>query len=377
MIALFIPALKPVFELNNTEFGSLYSIATLASASLLPFLGSLLDRLRLKTFSLMTASLMVLACWILASAPSTLFLTIGLMLQRLSGQGLMSQTASISAARYFESARGKALSLATLGLPAGQFIFPPIVTLVIAEYGWRFGFILISFTVLAIFLPITQSLIRKDEAFNQPPAHLASSDATKTSNTHHWDRSRVLRHSYFYMQLPHSLMPAFLLTGLFFHQGSLAQSKGWSLTLIASSFTAFALARTIMSFAVGPLVDRFGAHRLFPFSLFPLMGALICLALGQQPWTAFLYLGLAGMTVGAGGPIKSALWAEAYGSRHLGSIRSLFSTLTIFSTSISPILLGWFLDEQWDLSWLLWGAAALMLMTSTLSALAHPPQALR
>jgi MFS family permease len=52
-----------------------------------------------------------------------------------------------------------------------------------------------------------------------------------------------------------------------------------------------------------------------------------------------------GLTIGSSGPIISSLWAEAYGTKHLGAIRSFVTALNVTSTSISPVLFGVIIDK--------------------------------
>jgi MFS family permease len=44
----------------------------------------------------------------------------------------------------------------------------------------------------------------------------------------------------------------------------------------------------------------------------------------------------------------TALWAELYGTEHLGSIKSLITSLIVIATAISPMMLGFCLDHQWS-----------------------------
>jgi MFS family permease len=102
----------------------------------------------------------------------------------------------------------------------------------------------------------------------------------------------------------------------------------------------------INTFLTGPWVDRFTAVKLFPYYQFPMALGFLILGLGQNSWAAPLSFLLSGFSVGSGGPIKSAIWAELYGVKHLGAIKSSFATLMVLSTAASPALFGWILDRS-------------------------------
>jgi MFS family permease len=55
-------------------------------------------------------------------------------------------------------------------------------------------------------------------------------------------------------------------------------------------------------------------------------------------------LGLIGLTTGAIFTLMAALFAELYGTRHLGAVRGLVSSFTVFGTALAPGVTGLLLD---------------------------------
>ena len=72
-----------------------------------------------------------------ALAPGVWVLCLDLFFLRLTGQGMLSHAAAATMARLDATVRGRALSIAQLGHPAGQVIFPALVVTAIALVGWR------------------------------------------------------------------------------------------------------------------------------------------------------------------------------------------------------------------------------------------------
>ena len=52
-----------------------------------------------------------------------------------------------------------------------------------------------------------------------------------------------------------------------------------------------------------------------------------------------------GFGSGAVGPVLSSLWAEIYGTRHLGNIRSVVEVATVFGSALGPVFMGLALDQ--------------------------------
>jgi hypothetical protein len=77
------------------------------------------------------------------------------------------------------------------------------------------------------------------------------------------DRSRaqVLRDPAFYLLLPAMVAPAFVNTGVFFHQVLISEAKGWTLMAFASAFTTYALTTMVMMLVGGRIIDRTSARR--------------------------------------------------------------------------------------------------------------------
>jgi len=148
----------------------------------------------------------------------------------------------------------------------------------------------------------------------------------------------------FYLVMFTLLVPPSFFTALFFHQASLTEWKGWDIQLMAAAFIAFGLCRAVVSFLVGPMVDRLTARKIYPINLIPLGLGLLCFIFGKEEFWSFFYLGLAGMTMGLSMTVSSALFAEFYGTKHLGSIKGFTSSLIVLATAIAPVAMGALLD---------------------------------
>ncbi|SDM22905.1 Predicted arabinose efflux permease, MFS family [Geoalkalibacter ferrihydriticus] len=365
-ISLFLPFFLTEFGLTNASFGGLYSAATLGGALTLMWVGQLIDRYDLKLFSALVAFGIAAAALLMSASTSVWMLFIALFGLRLFGQGLANHTAQTTMARYFFAIRGKALSVSALGLPLGEAILPSLGAFCIAYLGWRGSWLAIGVLVLVVLVPLLQVLLKSLETH---PARWAESHSVQEQIPQaSWTRRQVLRDPRFFCILPASLLSPFLLTGLFLYQLILADYKGWSVEVMAGAFVVFAGARVVCSLTVGPLIDRFTARRLFPLLPLPLLLGIFSLWRVDAAWAPFVYLLFAGMTEGMGISVKNALWAELYGTRTLGAIRSMLSTFILISTAVSPLLFGWLLDVGIGFGYIL-PAACLLIAASILLAL--------
>jgi predicted MFS family arabinose efflux permease len=381
LVSLFVPSFLGAFALTQGEFGSLYAAATLGSAFLLPWTGAWLDRLRLTRFSVGVILLMAISAFVIGSAWAPWVLLVGLLGIRLSGQGLSAHAAMTAMARYYDRERGKALSLSGLGFPLGEAVLPLLVAFSIGWLGWRGSWFAVGAVALILFAPALVALLRRS-GFEMDPRKVATAreadrgdsdaraDGTEplpAGGGRSWTRSEVFRDSRFWGVLPAALISPFWVTGLFLYQLSIAETRGWSVALMASAFLAYAGARVVAALGAGGIIDRASARVLLPPALIPLALAFGVVLAFDGMWVPFAYMSALGATVGLTATAKPALWAELYGIRHLGAIKSMMTTIMVVSTAAAPILLGLALDAEVSLETILFAGLGSVLPAMALA----------
>ncbi len=359
LVSIFIPGMRATFNMSQAKIAFIYSLATVFSACLLPLTGRILDKIHLTKFTLTAGMLLAIGCLVLSRSHGLLMLFLGFLLVRNLGQGTMSMIASTTMAKSFGRMRGKALGIANLGFPLSEAIFPLAISTWIAAYDWRSGWVLLAGLTLLFFSPAVWMLLKKNphESARIEYAMTHPESIKVSSATEHPDAklSDVLKDIRFYFLLVPVLIPPTYLTALFFHQGSIALLKGWTVQGMAAGFIAFAISRAVILLFIGPVIDKYSARRIFISSLIPMALGLLCLIEGQHWIWTFFYLSGAGMTMALSMTIGTALWAEIYGTKHLGSIQGFMFFIVVLSTAVAPPVMGWMLDRQWNLEAILGG----------------------
>lgn len=344
-IGIFGPDIREAFGLGHTGWGSLYLVGTLASAFILPWTGQLIDRLDLRWYIVFALTGLAMACLVMSLAHSVAALVIAIFLLRQMGQGVTSHAAATSMARYHGPDRGKALAIASIGIAFGEAILPVLAILSIASLGWRSTYGIASVIIMLVLLPLILLLLRGHGDRHQ--RHLTSEKARSTADrpqAYDFNRRQMLSEPRFYLLLPAFTAPSIIMTALFFHHLTLAEGKGWSAAWMTGQYWVFALCAVISSLAAGPLIDRLSAQRIMPLFLLPLAMALVLLAPAEAPLWLLPYLALLGLTSGLAFTGFTALWAELYGTAHLGAIRSLAGAISVFASALGPVLTGVLLD---------------------------------
>lgn len=367
-IGAFGPAVRAEFGLSHTAWGAIYMAGTLASAALLPWSGQQIDRLDLRRYATFVAAGLILATAVMALVPNALFLVLAIFLLRQTGQGLSTHVSSTAMARYFDADRGKAVAVGSLGFSAGETLLPLLAVLAIGALGWRVAYGGVALILAFGLLPLIWFLLRGHELRHS--SHLERSNRAGLPLARSWSRAQVLRHKRFYLLLPALAAPSFIGTALFFHHLTLAEVKGWSAAWITGSYWLYALGAVLASLASGPLVDRLTAVRVLPAFLLPMVCGLLVIALFDAAFWAWPYLLLLGLTSGLSYTAMTALWAEIYGVGHLGAIRSLVFSVSVFSSALGPVTVGALMDGGISIERICAGAALYCLLASGVLALA-------
>ena len=368
-ISLFVLYFTQELSISHIDFDWLYSGGTLLSAAVLPFVGKWVDEIKLRYFSIGLAICFALVCVGVANFTSIYLLFFLIFGLRLCGQGLMCLTANTAIGRYFHNTRGKALSLINFGVSIGESVLPPLVVLLIAAVGWRNSWWVISETVLLVFLPLVIGLVKLDSPFQIAPEdeeeekpdaeYQAQSSKSKT-------RAEALREPRFYFLVLISLFMPFFSTGVMINSSIVGDSYGWSMELVALSISAFGFARLSMNFLSGWLIDTFSGIWVFGLQLVPLIPGLALMLFFPNPTSWLIFFILMGVSASLNSLSGTATWAEIYGTRYLGSIRSLASTFGVFSTAAAPIILGFGLADIESQQWTFIISIAVMVLLSLL-----------
>mgnify|MGYP000876648489 FL=1 len=353
MISLYVPDLMKEMSLGKSTIGAIYGAATILSSIALAYAGKFADTMDLRKYTIFTLILLSVSSAVTAFSNNIIFVFAGFWGLRLAGQGLLSHISSTAISKLFSKERGSALSITSLGYAAGEMIFPITVGFMILYSGWRFSMAANSIMTLLL-IPILFIMMNKTNF------HISKSSEGKTNEAQHFSRKELFRDTNFYIIAACSTVIPFIVTGLFFHQGALTQFKDWPVTLLASCMTGYAIARAVFTIAGGRLIDRFSAKVLLPVYLIVFAFALLIVTFFNSPVTAPIYLFLTGAAIGISSPVKTAVLAEYYGTENIGGIRSLFSTLMVLCTAVSPALFGLILDSKMPFSYITGGSFLLV-----------------
>jgi len=339
-LGLFNSSIREALSITHGQFGSIYASATLCSSLLLIWVGKKIDDVNIFKFAFFVTILLSFACFFFSRVTSVFLLFIAIFLMRFSGQGMMSHTASTTISRYFTKTRGRALSISWFGLSSAEFIMPVLMVYLLTIIDWQNLWLIFSISVLII-LPIVSFLLIKNLNLD---SREANDENIKHVEIKQWRRRDVLKDYRFYIISSNMLAMPWIFTGFAVFQSFVQTSKGWGPYVIAQSFMSYSIFSVLTLFLSGFLIDKFTSRKLLIYMNIPLLLSVIVLFLFDTPITAFLFLGLVGISNGFANILGSSTWAELYGVKYLGSIKALTTALMVFATAFGTALFGYLID---------------------------------
>jgi MFS transporter, DHA1 family, purine base/nucleoside efflux pump len=332
-IGLFQVPISQHLNLSAGEFGNIYAAITIAGGFLVLHFGPKIDWILPRRYALLVLSTLTIGLLLLTLSSWWILGILGLGLLRLCGQGLMTHLGSTLASREFTHNRGRALGLIGLAMPSGEIILPPLTALLLVWFNWQqvwwciLAFIITLWLYLFIFVDWPKVPKAKENTHNQ--------------HSHDPNPIRELR---FWLLIPMLLVLPVTLTGIFIYQAQLTHDLGASTTTYAIALTTMGLIRFPIALLGGRLIDELGVSLLARFYLLPYAVALLTAALiGGNLGLWILMLG-AGIGMSISNPVGDSLLIRLWGKEHMGRVRSLKSAFLVFSTGITPALLGFLLD---------------------------------
>lgn len=377
-IGVFGPEIQSEFGLDSGSWGRIYMMGTLASAVVINWSGSLIDRFDLRWFTAMSLLGLSAACFVMSSVTTPLILVLAIFMLRQFGQGLSSHAGITSMARYHQADRGKAIALAAIGFAVGEAALPVMAVFAIQAWGWRETYAGVSVVVLMALL-LALWLLKGHSQRHAIHRQLIDQQTSQENSQFNYTRKQMLSEPRFYLMLPAMITPSLIMTALFFFPAEIAKAKGWSSLWVTGHYWVYSITAVTVTITSGVLIDRFSARRVVPTFLIPLAFSLVVLTLSNHAFIVWPFMFLMGASSGLYFTGLSALWAELYGARHLGAIKSLTNAVMVFSSALGPALVGSLLSWRINFEVICLILAAICIFATALLVytLREPPPAVK
>ncbi len=369
-VSVFTDHLIAATGLSRLELSNAYLLGTLSSGLLLPYGGSLLDRLGARRLVVivcagLAATLVYLANadgiargvanalgGIASSTTAWGVLALGFLFVRFTGQGMLTLLCRNLQAQWFERRRGL---VSALSGPVVNFAFagaPLLLSLWIARAGWR-G----AWTEMAIVVAVGMGGIgwlcfrdTPEECGLQPDGgpgrpkgpgtEAADTGAAPDDRGADFTRAEALRTGAFWLVALGIGNQAMVGTGITFHIVDIGAEAGLGEMASVAIFVPIAVVSATLGFAAGAAVDRYPIPRLVMVMMAGQMVMFAGIASFGDPVARWVAVASWGVASSFYGPLTVAALPAFFGRTHLGSIQGVLMMVLVIASALGPSALA-------------------------------------
>ncbi|MFC1535386.1 MFS transporter [Thermodesulfobacteriota bacterium] len=255
---------------------------------------------------------------------------------------------AVPLSRWFVRKRGKAMSIAFLGIPIGIFIFSPLSQFLIDSTGWRSAWFILGGGGSIVIVLVGLLIIRKDPQSMglSPDGDLDENDTVETvdqtrparTEEYPWTRSQAIHTPAFWAIVIMLGIRMFSVSTIVIFRIPFYIEQGISAKLVAWALSAEAVIAATMSLTTGWASDRFHPRLVTAVSLLLLIIAIFVTIYVTTPWQMFLSAMLFGASAASAVVSQNVLWPSYFGVMNIGSIRGLAAPfILIFSGIGAPV----------------------------------------
>lgn len=181
---LFVTPVSEEFGLSRADMNTALIIRNIGSAALAPLIGRLVDKMSTRIIMAAGAILFGLSFAALGLSQS-LLLDIFILALPLSC-GILAAgtlTTTVVVARWFNRQRARAMSLAAVGMSLGGVVVPPLIGMLILNFGWRSTMIIVGLSFGAILALLSLAMRERPGPGEKEDRHMPATAAEVVETT--------------------------------------------------------------------------------------------------------------------------------------------------------------------------------------------------
>ncbi len=254
---------------------------------------------------------------------------------------------TVPVAKWFHAKRGRALAIASVGLPLGAAIYIPVIQTLIDGLGWRSAWFISGVFVVALAVPISLLFMRKDpesmglrpDGVEEEPPSLRSDLPQLTRPLEEdWTLGEVLRNGAFWRAMGWIALTGVVIQGCLIYRTSYWEDIGISSGIVAAGTTLDPLTVVFSGLFFGFLAERVAVRYLGFIGMCGVACSMLPLLLAQNsPIPLFAHNLTWGAFMGANLTTNNVIWPDYFGRRNLGTIRGFVFPVAVGTAALSPL----------------------------------------
>jgi MFS family permease len=290
---------------------------------------------------------------------------------------------SVPLSNWFLRRRGRAMSVAFIGMPVGIFIFAPLSQLLIDEAGWRDTWLILGGGAAIVIVLVALLIVRRRpedmglRIDGVDPASLSGGLASQQraaalAGSLSWTRSEALHSSTFWRltAIDGLRMLAVSSVGIF-RVPYFIDDKGFDAHIVAFSLSAEAVFAFFVSLPTGWAVDRYQPRYVAAISTMLMVAGFVLTMTASSIVLVFAATSVFGLGIASFIICQNAVWPAYFGHGNIGAIRGASTPIMLVFSAIGAPLTG--ISHDWTGSFIYaWLIGTLLLVIAFFLLLITP-----
>ncbi len=334
--SMFLIPIAEELKLSRGEIGLVQALIITAAIGA-PVLGRMADTLGFRpVFIGATLSLTAIQVTLAILVSDMTGLAVAIALSGLIGGGATAVLLTRPISAHFRQHRGKALGLVAAGSSLSTIFIPPILHAVIADDGWRTGFVALALIASVIGLPLVLALLPRNAAVARSGPMASGIGAEQPS---------FLKQRDFWLLVGANMLATLSISGTISQLSPMIQDERLSAGTAAIGLSLFAAGQFAGKLFGGWALDRFEPRRVaVVMTVLPATGFLIFLGDTGLTWPILLACVMIGVLQGAEVDIFAYFIARRFDIAQYGTIFGALHGFGWIGTALGITAFGFTFD---------------------------------
>jgi MFS family permease len=276
-------------------------------------------------------------------------------------------------ARWFVRRRSLMSGIVIAGAGMGGLIGPPVVSRLIATYGWRLSYIILGSVVLLVVVLAAQFLRRDPAQTGQLPyGEKEGKQPELKSDTRAVSLREAVYTAQFWVVFSIFFCFGFGVFAIVVHIVPHAIELGILATSAANILASRGGMSLLGNYVLGGVADRIGNRRIFILGGILMSAALFWLVPAREMWMLYLFIVVFGFACGGIGASESPLVAGLFGLSSHGLIYGVVHLGFTAGAAVGPLVTGYIFDVTGSYMVAFLVCAVLSIVGLILSAILRP-----
>lgn len=367
--SLFIAPAIETLGVNHSTFMLFSTLAMFASMATTPFIGPLFRKHSARKLIMLGGILGGCAHLIYSFAPNVAFFYVGGILAGGSSGLFGAVPMNLLLSNWFYEKRGTMIGIAYTGSSLTTSLMSPIVTKLIAEFGWRSTYRILAASIVIVVL-ITALLVRTNpQDIGQKPYGTANKTAEEIKHTG-FMRKDSMKKPWFWMYAVALFLLGLIVSGTSQQLVTYWTSEGVSAERAAALYSLVMLVGLVGKIVLGNVFDHFGISRSVIFCGIIAAGAFITLALCLDNISLYVPALLYGIVTAELVIIPSFSTNRLFGRLDYPANQSMLTTILFLGSSLGITFCALVFDitGSYKMAWFIYAVIAVILTVLVFAA---------